>query len=106
MGELEPDTGLHGGPTVFLYPDLLTCLAAQFRAGRMLVGQAASLTGLSTSLTGQLQPCLTLQPGPSYTYQVLPHSIYYCTAQHKLKLRPALLLDRTPPTTHKYQPRP
>ena len=69
VGEVDEATGQMDGEVVVLYPDLTTVLAAQFCAGKMVVGRQGSIGGVSKHLGVPWPQVIDLGRDREFSYQ-------------------------------------
>ena len=69
VGALHPDTGQMDGEAVVLYPDLKTVLAAQFEAGKLVVGWEGRVGGVSKHLGIPWPQVVDMRMEQGFSYQ-------------------------------------
>ena len=80
---MDEDDIAHGDSTVYLYPDLTTCIMAQFMHGNMVLCKLAGLTGVYTEFGFLIPEVNVAEDAASYSYQ--PSSSRVITASPLLR---------------------
>ena len=79
VGQVDTDTGQLDGEAVVLYPDLKTVLAAQFDAGKLVMGWEGRIGGVSKHLGIPWPQVVDLRMDQEFSYQ--PSTSNYISAQ-------------------------
>ena len=68
IGEVDDDDKVHGDDTVYLYPDITTCILADFIHGNMELGKLGRLRGFHKNFGMLIPEVEIVEPSISYSY--------------------------------------